>query len=128
MAEPVDAAAELEAAVDAVVDVDVDVGVVDADSAACVRVVAALCVSAVPSQCPSDVNCGPGGYDGCFGAAVGNNFEDEGLWRNQLSADSLALELELRHSGMETQTLTVRGSEETTKRRNQREKRKRKKY
>lgn len=132
-AEPVDAAAELEAAAVVVVDaesvVGADVGadVVDADSAACVHMVAALCMSAATSKCPSGVNGGPLGCDGCSGAAVGNSFEDEVLWRNLLSEDSQAPELELRRSVTETQTQTARGSEEKTGRKNQREKKSRKK-
>lgn len=114
------AAAELEAAadVDSVVDADVDVG--DADSAACVCRVAAVCMPAAASPCPSAVNGGRGGGDGCVGAAVGDNVEGEVLWLTQLSADSPAPELELRRSGMETQTPTDRGSEEKTERRKRR--------
>lgn len=48
--------------------------------------VAALCMSAVALRCPSAVNGGLGG-DGCVGAAVGDNVEDEALWLTQLSGD-----------------------------------------
>lgn len=78
VAELVAEAAELEAA-DA--DVDADADVADADWAACVRTTAAVW------RCPSAVNSGLGGGDGCVGAAVGDTSEGEVLWLTQLSAD-----------------------------------------
>lgn len=72
VAELVAEAAELEAA---------DADVADADWAACVRTAAAV------QRCPSAVNSGLGGGDGCVGAAVGDTSEGEVLWLTQLSAD-----------------------------------------
>lgn len=79
--EPVVAAAE-PAAADAV-----DADVVDAGWAACAHTVGALCMSAAASRRPSAVDGGLGGGDGCVGAAVGDNAEDEEvLLRTQPSA------------------------------------------
>lgn len=92
VAELVDAAAELEAA-DAVVDVgsvavDADVDAVGADWAARVHtVVASRTSAAAASPCPSAVNGGLGGGDGCVGAAVGGNVGVEALGLTQLSED-----------------------------------------
>lgn len=78
-------------------------------------------MSVAASPCPSAVTGGFCGDDGCVGVAVGDNVGGEVLWMIRLSADWPAPELELRCIGMETQTLTERGSEGTTERRKQRE-------
>lgn len=84
------AAAELTAAAgddddsdSAAADVDSAVDVADADSAVGL---AAGCVCAAASPCPSAVTGGPGGGDGCVGA-VGGNAEGDALRVTRFSAD-----------------------------------------
>lgn len=78
--EAVDAAVDVESVVDADDDAD-------ADWEACVHMVAALCMFAAALHHPSAVVGYLGGGDGCAGAAVGDNVEDDVLWLTRLSAD-----------------------------------------
>lgn len=88
VAELVALAVEVEAA-DAFVDVEsvVDADVVDVDQVACVRMIAAVCMSAAASRCPSVVTGNLAGGDGCGWAVVGDKVEGEVLWMTQLSVD-----------------------------------------
>lgn len=51
------------------------------------RMIAAVCMSAAASRCPSVVTGNLAGGDGCGWAVVGDKVEGEVLWMTQLSVD-----------------------------------------